>query len=186
MMSTPPATTATVPTASAASWAAESMPRARPDTTTMPAKPKSRANMSANLRASALALRAPTMAIISFCKRCGWPSRLSTGGGASSAFNPARIVRLAGQEQAAAQRRQLFQFAFGIAFRRQHEILAATAPTSAAASQARQFLQRGGGRAKTRQKIVKGHRTDILGTRQPQPRAAFGICSQHYLAPMRG
>src|ERR1700726_218526 len=38
----PPASTATVPVARLARWAAASMPRARPDTTTRPASPSSR------------------------------------------------------------------------------------------------------------------------------------------------
>ena len=181
MMSTPPATTATVPTASAASWAAESMPRARPETTTSPAKPSSRARVSANLRASALALRAPTMATISFCSRCGWPSMLSTGGGASSAFSPRGYSGSQDRSRRPPSCRQFFQFAFRYLF---HP--AARKSCRRRARQTRHFFQRRGRRTEARHQIVKGDGSDILGARQPEPGAAFGLGERHYLAPMRG
>jgi hypothetical protein len=62
------------------------MPRARPDTTTSPASPNSRARSWANLRASAEALRAPTIAIMS--RRGSTPSTDISGGGGASAATP--------------------------------------------------------------------------------------------------
>ena len=173
-MSTPPATTATVPTASAASCAAASMPRARPETTTRPAKPSSRARVSANLRARAEALRAPTMAIISFCSRCGWPSTLITGGGASSAASPCGYSGSQDSEHAPAQRRQRSSSRAMSLSSRQYESLAAAAPR-----QARHFVQRRRRRTEARDQIVEGDRPDILGARQPQPGAAFAVAESH-------
>ena len=58
----PPATTAIVPLSSAPSWAALSIPRARPDTTTRSRWPRSWARPRAKRHAAAEALRAPTIA----------------------------------------------------------------------------------------------------------------------------
>ena len=74
MTSMPPATTAQVPVASEPSWAAVSMPRAMPEATTSPARPNSPASWPANLRPSADALRAPTIAIMSRARSSLRPS----------------------------------------------------------------------------------------------------------------
>ena len=176
-MSTPPATTATVPTASAASCAAVSMPRARPDTTTSPAKPRSRDSMSANLRARAQALRAPTMATISFCSRCGWPRTLISGGGASSAARP----RGNSASQEAIMRPPSFA---SCSISR----IGVTGIAAARNSCRRRGCARRGNSAsaadaepKRAIRLRKVTGPDMLGARQPQPGAAFVRCAElHY------
>ena len=114
-MSTPPATTATVPTASAASCAAASMPRARPDTTTSPAKPRSRARVSANLRASARGVAGADHGDHLLLQQMRMAQHADQRRRRIQRRQPARIFRLAGRDHAPAQFRQRFQLARGIA-----------------------------------------------------------------------
>ena len=187
MMSTPPATTATVPAASAPSCAAASMPRARPDTTTSPAAPRSRARMPANLRASAEALRAPTMAIISRLQQMRrGPARRSP-----AAADPAPRGRAENPaSQDAISRPPSFASASSLARR-------CRLPAAARSSCRRRARARRGtsasaarGRAEARDQAGEGDRADILGARQPEPGAAFAVVKRSHrlcsLAPMRG
>src|SRR5262249_11956747 len=82
MWSWPPASTATVPVARLARWAAPSMPRASPETTAKPAAPRSRASRSAKRRPAADALRAPTSATVGRLSAAALPRTAKSGGGA--------------------------------------------------------------------------------------------------------
>jgi hypothetical protein len=62
MCAWPPASTAIVPVARLAAWAAASMPRASPETTAKPASPNSRAIIWVNFSPAPEALREPTIA----------------------------------------------------------------------------------------------------------------------------
>ena len=83
-MSSPLAITPAVPVASEPSCAAVSMPRARPLTTSQPARPSSAANSRAIFRAAAEALRAPTIATAGRSSNSARPFTASTGGAPSA------------------------------------------------------------------------------------------------------
>src|SRR5215831_6359264 len=72
-----------VPLLRLARWLAASMPRARPETMTKPAAPRSRANRPAKRRPAAEALRAPTTATAGRRSAAVLP-RTARSGGASS------------------------------------------------------------------------------------------------------
>ena len=78
----PPAITATVPPSSAPLCAAVSMPRARPETTTMPASARSAAIFRAIRMPSDEAFRAPTIATSGRARSAEEP-RAHRSGGAS-------------------------------------------------------------------------------------------------------
>src|SRR5262249_42204725 len=86
MWSWPPASTATVPVARLARWAAASMPRASPETTAKPAAPKSRASRSAKRTPAADALRAPTSATAGSLSATALPRNAKSGGASSIIF----------------------------------------------------------------------------------------------------
>ena len=136
------------------------MPRARPDTTTSPASPNSRARAAANLRASAEALRAPTMAIMSRREKRtqhGYQRRWRRQ--RRQAF---RKIRIAGKDQTPAcffQRIQLVRCVFFVAA---HESLAA-----ATAGETRQFFQRRRGAAETSDQLREGGGPYFRRARQP-------------------
>ena len=83
-MSMPPAMTAIVPVSSAPSCAAESMPRARPETTTTPRLAQRQASWRAKRQAAAEALRAPTIATAGRSSSARSPLTISAGGAVSS------------------------------------------------------------------------------------------------------
>ena len=159
------------------------MPRARPDTTTSPARPV-RAPACRRICAPAPKRCARPRWRPSRAQRCGMAQHGDQRRRRIQRRQAMRKIRLAGRDQAPAQLRQRLHLARAVVFRRQDEILAA-----AARCQARQFVQRGGGAAETGDQAGEGDRADMFGARQPQPGAAFASSlSAHLLffAPMRG
>ena len=89
MLSIPPATTAIVPVGRAFKCATPSIPRAKPEMTTLPAWPSSLANKAVIFLPVAEALRAPTIPKPFLCNRFLSPIAHNTGGGEGIALRPA-------------------------------------------------------------------------------------------------
>ena len=169
-MSTPPANTAQVPVASAASWAAASMPRAIPEATTRPALPKAPASVTANFRPSADALRAPTIAIIS-CDNKGTRSQHADDRGRRiEGGEAARKLRLARRDKLAAEFAQSLDLPFHIGNGRHLEICDA-----APLRQSRYSIKRRTCGTKAGDQNREGSRPHVLGSRKTQPIQPFPI-----------
>jgi hypothetical protein len=150
-------------------------------------KPRSRDSMSANLRASALALRAPTMAIISFWSRCGWPRTLISA--AHSPAPPGRAGILLRRMRSGVRPILSVDRSRDRLHRHPAERRSCRPPRPLPPRLARRgnSASAAGSRTETRQQAAKGDGPHLLGARQAQPVPAFWCAELHYVfAPMRG
>ena len=159
-MSTPPATTATVPVSSAPRCAAASMPRARPETTTSPARPSPSARSRARRRPLAEALRAPTTATDRLVEQLGLAEHGQDRRRILDRGERARIERLAPADEPAADAVERGQARLR---RRRGWPRSTVRGALAAAGQARQRFECRAGRAEAAQHRVKADRTDRFG-----------------------
>ena len=164
-MSMPPAKTAMVPPDSAASCAAESMPRARPETITKSASPRPLARSAAIFRPATEALRAPTMAIAGEVEMADIAAHGKERRRGVGVAQPGRIERLAEADEARAEPIEGGDLGLGL-----RKAGGADIPRCAAASrQVRQRVERGLRRAEMVDQVAESGRTDILAADQPEP-----------------
>ena len=161
----PPASTAMVPVARLARWAAASMPRASPDTTAKPASPSSRASRPANLIPAAEALRAPTTAIIGRASTARWPRTRDERRGIVDHRAAATDSRARPAPPSATPAARAALISRSASAREQ---MRATAG-AAAARQAGQRGERGLRAAELVEQRPEGARPDILAANEPQP-----------------
>ena len=145
-----------VPVSSAPAWAAPSTPRARPEATTTPRAPSSRARSPAKRKPTPDALRAPTMAQTGRASGSSGPLTEITGGAGASSNNRSGNSGSHAQMQARADRLQALKLRSGLGAG--DRFLRLGAP--AALRQAGQGLEGGGRLCVAFDQGVEGDRAD--------------------------
>ena len=147
------------------------MPRARPEMTTNPASPRSRASEPANFNPAPDALREPTIAIIGRHQRLDRAAHAEQGRRVVDRGEPWRVAGFSWRNQADAD------FPARVEFRARLLFAADAAGTRRAATprQIGQALQRRAGIAEMTEERVEGARADIVRADQAQPVDPLGI-----------
>ena len=176
----PPAMTPIVPLSSAPSCAALSIPRARPETTTSPSRPRSCASPRAKRQAAAEALRAPTIATAGRSSRPRSPLADQQRRRVLELGQQARVEPLAKRQIA---RAELLDRARSRARHRPRSTIRGALPpprrarSGSAASAA-------AGAAEAREQLAEGDRADARASDQPQP--VDQVVAHTLPFPMRG
>jgi hypothetical protein len=158
-----------VPLPRLARWLAASMPRARPETMTKPAAPRSRASRSAKRRPAAEALRAPTTATAAH----GQERR-----GVVDHLQPARIFRLSERDESDAERLRRLELALAVVA----GMDAGGAARAAAAGKTGERRQRRAGAAVMVDQRAEGARADIVAADEAKPIEPLLLAQPHALA----
>src|SRR5471030_24782 len=152
----PPASTATVPVARAASCAAASIPRANPDAITNPAAPKAAAISAAKRRPASEASRAPPIASAGRASSLRSPMAASRGGGVRERRQRGGVSDIAPDDELPAEASQLLLLALGLEGRNRRE-----------------FSARRSRGAKMAERLVEGDSADARAAGEAQTGKAF-------------